>query len=277
MTAGFPGSRRVRSLAVLGDSVAAGMGDPIAGGRWRGFAPLLAEAVEAARFTNLATSGARVAEVWRAQLPAALRVAPDAAVVMVGMNDTMRSDFDPLLLRDRLDHVVRSLVSAGAAVVTIRYHDHARVFRLPGPLRRLLNRRIDALNRILTSVAETHGAAVVDLDRLPGAYHRAAWSVDRLHPSELGHRMLAAAFAAGLAAQGLAVPVEVSLTCSGGVPVTRLDHVRWLLIKGVPWVLSRARDLAAFSLISLGRKVFRQPRREVPVCPTDPSRVWPAG
>ncbi|WP_406689718.1 SGNH/GDSL hydrolase family protein [Saccharopolyspora sp. ID03-671] len=281
MTTGLPGSRRVRSLAVLGDSVAAGMGDPIAGGRWRGFAPLLAEAIGAARFTNLATSGARVPEVWRAQLPAALRVAPDAAVLMVGMNDTMRADFDPRLLRQQLDHVVRSLVAAGAAVVTIRYHDHARVFRLPGPLRRMLNRRIDALNRVLTSVAETHGAAVVDLDRLPGAYHRAAWSVDRLHPSELGHRMLAAAFAAGLAGQGLLVPSEVSLTCSGGVPVTRIDHVRWLLIKGVPWVLSRTRDLTLYSLISFARKAFRRPGRaadsDAPTAPSDPPRVWPAG
>lgn len=284
MTAGLPGSRRVLSLAVLGDSVAAGMGDPVAGGRWRGFAPLLADAVEAARFTNLASSGARVAEVWHTQLPAALRAEPDAAVVMVGMNDTMRSDFDPRLLWQQLNHVVCSLVGAGAAVVTIRYHDHARVFRLPGPLRRLLNRRIDALNRILTSVAETHGAAIVDLDRLPGAYHHAAWSVDRLHPSELGHRMLAAAFAAGLAGQGLAVPSEVSLSCSGGVPVTRLDHVRWLLIKGVPWLASRTRDLTRYSLASLLRAVFRRSGRAdvagapAHICPpADPPRVWPAG
>lgn len=256
------------------------MGDPVPGGRWRGFAPLLADAVRPARFTNLATSGARVAEVRHAQLPAALRTGPDAAVVMIGMNDTMRSDFDTGLLQQQLDHVVRSLVGAGAAVVTVRYHDHARVFRLPGPLRRLLNRRIDALNRVLTAVAEAHGAAVVDLDRLPGAYHRAAWSVDRLHPSELGHRMLAAAFAAGLAGQGLAVPSEVSLTCSGGVPVTRLDHLRWLLIKGVPWVACRTRDLTRYSLVSLLRKVFRRTGAATPAhaCPpADPPRVWPAG
>ncbi|WP_461157483.1 SGNH/GDSL hydrolase family protein [Saccharopolyspora tripterygii] len=281
-TAGWPGSRRARSLAVLGDSVAAGMGDPVAGGGWRGFAPLLADAVQPARFTNLATSGARVADVRRSQLPAALDARPDAAVLMIGMNDTMRSDFDVLLLRQQLDHVVCSLVGAGAAVVTIRYHDHARVFRVPGPLRRLLTRRIEALNRVLTSVAETHGTAIVDLDRLPGAYHPDAWSVDRLHPSELGHRMLAAAFAEGLADQGVAVPSEVPLTCSGGVPVTRLDHVRWLLIKGVPWLAGRTGDLTRYSLLSLLRALLRRRRRPevVPthVCPASESpRAWPAG
>ncbi|MFC7342737.1 SGNH/GDSL hydrolase family protein [Saccharopolyspora griseoalba] len=227
ITAGRPGPRPVRSLAVLGDSVAAGMGDPIAGRRWRGFAPLLAEAAGAARFTNLATSGARVADLRRHQLPAALRAEPDAAVVMVGMNDTMRSDFDPRSLWWQLNHAVRALVDSGAAVVTIRYHDHARVFPLPGPLRRLLHRRIEALNRVLTEVAEDHGAAIVDLHHLPDAYHPSAWSVDRLHPSELGHRLLARAFAGGLAELGLLVPGEVSLTCSGGVPTTRWDHLRW--------------------------------------------------
>lgn len=244
------------------------MGDPIAGRRWRGFAPLLADAVGAAGFTNLATSGARVADLWRHQLPAALRTTPDAAVVMIGMNDTMRSDFDTRALRHQLNQVVCALVEQGAAVVTIRYHDHARVFRLPGPLRRLLHRRIEALNEILTAAAEQHGAAIVDLDRLPGAYHPAAWSVDRLHPSELGHRMLAKAFAAGLAEAGMLVPGEVSLTASGGVPISRWDHLRWVLAKGVPWCFSRAGALSAHALVRLVRPRAPEPRAPAHDCPT---------
>ncbi|GAA2359511.1 SGNH/GDSL hydrolase family protein [Saccharopolyspora halophila] len=267
ITAGTTGPRPVRSLAVLGDSVAEGMGDPIAGRRWRGFAPLLAEAVGAAALTNMASSGARVADLWRDQLPAALRAAPDAAVVMVGMNDTMRADFDPRLLWQQLNHVVCALVDTGADVVTIRYHDHARVFRLPGPLRRLLRRRIDSLNRILTEVAEAHGAKIVDLDRLPGAYHPAAWSVDRLHPSELGHRMLAKAFATSLAEFGRTIPGEVSLTCSGGVPTSRWDHARWLLGKGIPWCLSRTHDLSTH---------FLRTRRPKPDQPPNPHPAEPS-
>lgn len=223
------------------------MGDPVVGG-WRGFAPLLAEALGAAELANLASSGARVAAVRDAQLPVALRAAPDAAVVMVGMNDTMRSDFDARRLRRQLNDIVRALTAVGATVVTIRYHDHGRVFRLPGPLRRALARRIGELNRILDTVAETHAVAVVDLDRLPGAYSPATWSVDRLHPSELGHRLLAAAFADRFAAAGLAVPGEVSLECSGGARVSGFDHLRWLLAKGLPWLLGRGHDLLWFAL-----------------------------
>ncbi|MER6992224.1 SGNH/GDSL hydrolase family protein [Saccharopolyspora hirsuta] len=241
------GPRRIRALAVLGDSVGAGMGDPVAGG-WRGFAPLLAEALGAAELANMSSSGARVADVHSTQLPAALRAAPDAAVVLVGMNDTMRYDFDPLRLRRMLADVLRALTAAGATVVTVRYHDHARVFRLPGPLRDALTRRIDALNRVLDDVAAEHAAGVVDLDRLPGVYHPSSWSVDRLHPSELGHRLLAASLADEFEAVGVAVPGEVSLESSGGVRTSGFDHLRWLIAKGLPWLFVRGHDLVRYGL-----------------------------
>jgi lysophospholipase L1-like esterase len=127
--------RDVGTLAILGDSIAVGVGEPVAGGAWRGFASLLASAVGATRLVNVASNGARVGCVHDTQLPAALRAAPDTAVVLAGMNDTMRSDFDPVRLHDQLDNVVSSLSASGAAVVTIRYHDHGRIFPLPRPLR----------------------------------------------------------------------------------------------------------------------------------------------
>ncbi|MER7083219.1 Lysophospholipase L1 [Saccharopolyspora kobensis] len=251
------GPRRVRALAVLGDSVGAGMGDPVAGG-WRGFAPLLAEALGAAELANVSSSGARVADVHSTQLPAALRAAPEAAVVLVGMNDTMRYDFDPPRLRRLLTDVVRALTAAGTIVVTIRYHDHGRVFRLPGPLRAALARRIDALNRILEEVAEEHAAGIVDLDRLPGVYHPRTWSVDRLHPSELGHRLLAASLAEEFQTVGVAVPGEVSLAASGGIRTSGFDHLRWLVGKGLPWLLVRGHYLIRYCLRVLVRAALQR-------------------
>ncbi|QUH03230.1 SGNH/GDSL hydrolase family protein [Saccharopolyspora erythraea] len=240
------------TLTVLGDSIAVGIGDPVRGGAWRGFAPLLAAAMDV-RLTNVATSGARVADVRDQQLPLALREEPDLAVVIVGMNDTMRSDFDAERMHADLDRVLSSLTAAGAAVVTIRYHDHGRVFRLPGPLRRLLAARIAELNSALEAAAHRNGSGIVDLDRLPGAYHPSIWSVDRLHPCELGHRLLAHAFARQFAEAGVTVSGEVSLQCSGGVRVRRLDHLGWLVFKGIPWLLSRGRDLLPHLLRTLLR------------------------
>jgi hypothetical protein len=200
----------------------------------------------------------------------ALRARPEAAVVMAGMNDTMRSDFDGGRLQADLASVVSSLITAGTTVVTIRYHDHSRVFRLPGPLRRALATRIEELNAAFDAVVQRHEVGVVDLDRMPGAYHPAAWAVDRLHPSELGHRMLARAFARQLADAGVAVPHEVSLNCAGGAQVGGLDHVGWLVLKGLPWLLRRGSDIVPHVLATTIRTAWaNRGRRRLPGTTTE--------
>jgi lysophospholipase L1-like esterase len=252
--------RAVRTLVALGDSATAGIGDPLPGGRWRGFGPLLAAAVGEpgqVRFANLSFSGARMRDVCIQQLPQALRLRPDAAVLVVGMNDTLRSDFDPARLFDYLDRVVGSLTAAGTVVVTARFHDHTRVFTLPGPLRRALRQRIGALNAVTDAVVARHNALCLDLHRMPGAYDVAAWSVDRLHPSELGHRMLARGFAGLLADAGCAVPNPVSLVCSGGAQINVLHHIAWLIIKGIPWLWRRGRDLLPYAVSIIFRDLVK--------------------
>ncbi|XVS66731.1 SGNH/GDSL hydrolase family protein [Actinosynnema sp. CA-299493] len=235
-------AKTVRSLVVLGDSTTVGVGDPVPGG-WRGVGPLLAAALPHARYLNVSAAGARVASVRHEQLPGVLPARPDAAVLLVGMNDVLRSDFDGRRLHVDLDAVVGALVSAGAAVVTVRFHDHGRVFRLPGALRRALRARIAELNGIIDAVVRRHGIECVDLDLMEGAYSPETWAVDRLHPSESGHRRLAAEFAARLARAGCEVPGRVSLACTGGLRVTPLHHAAWLVVKGLPWLWRRGHDL----------------------------------
>ncbi|GAA4448214.1 SGNH/GDSL hydrolase family protein [Actinokineospora soli] len=228
-------------LAVLGDSTCVGIGDPVPGGGWRGVGPLLAAALGAVEH-NVAFQGARVACVRERQLPAVLEHRPDAAIVVAGMNDTLRSDFDPVKLREDLRYVVVELQRRGARVVLARYHDHGRVFRMPVTLKRALKARIDRLNEVIDEVVVTTGAGVLDLDSIPGAYEHAVWSVDRLHPSELGHRLLAAGFAERLGETGCVLGAPVSLTCEGGREIKTVHHVLWLLFKGVPWLWRRGRD-----------------------------------
>jgi len=241
-----PAGTAVHTLVTLGDSTPAGLGDPVPGGGWRGFAVLLGTALDAT-VVNTSRIGARVACVRREQLPAALDAVrcggAAVAVLFVGMNDTLRSDFDPGALHADLEAIVGELRAAGGYVLVVRYHDHTRVFRLPGPLRRALVRRIATLNAALDAVAAVEPVGVLDLHTLPGGYDRAAWAVDRLHPSELGHRMLAAGLAELLTGAGFAVPRAVGLDCAGGRAVTCAHRVGWLVVKGVPWLVRRGRDL----------------------------------
>lgn len=186
-------------------------------------------------------------------------------MVIAGMNDTLRSDFDPVRIREDLAAVVDTLHRAGAAVLLVRYHDHGKVFRLPGALRRALRARIDRLNGVIDSVVVEHGAGCLDLDRMPGSYEVASWSVDRLHPSELGHRRLAAALAGLLAERGCQVAAPVSMRCSGGVHYGAAAHVAWLVLKGIPWVWRRGRDLVPYAAGIMVRSWLSAEQQPTPV------------
>src|SRR5262249_54931827 len=119
------------TFTALGDSITLGLGDPLPGGGWRGWASLLAEGLPAASFHNRATPGAQTVHVGSDQLPRALALRPDVASVVVGVNDTLRAGFDPVRIEAALAHVVGSLRDAGAVVLTMRLPDPGRMLRLP--------------------------------------------------------------------------------------------------------------------------------------------------
>lgn len=248
--------RRAARLVVLGDSTAVGLGDPLPHrGGWRGVGPLVAAALGVGEegYLNLSFTGARMKCVRADQLPAALAHRPDVAVLVVGMNDTLRPDFDPDRIAEDLTEIVRAFAAVGTTVLPVRFHDHSKVFRLPQSLKRALSARVVELNEVIDRGVEVEGIACLDLDALPGAYDLTAWSVDRLHPSELGHRMLARGFTTLLAEAGFAVPEPVSLTCSGGVEPSTAGHLGWLVAKGVPWLWRRGREFLPYAAVIMWR------------------------
>ena len=244
--------RRARRLAVLGDSTAVGLGDPLPRrGGWRGVGPLVAAAlgVETGGYLNPSFAGARMRCVLTGQVPAAVAHRPDVALLVAGMNDTLRPDFDAARIAADLTEVIRRLRETGTVVLPVRFHDHSKVFRLPPSLKRALSARVAELNAAIDEVVAREGVPCLDLERLPGAYDLASWSVDRLHPSELGHRMLADGFTGLLADAGFAVPEPVSLTCGGGVEPSATGHVGWLVLKGIPWLWRRGREFLPYAAV----------------------------
>nr|WP_237447629.1 SGNH/GDSL hydrolase family protein [Nocardioides flavescens] len=231
--------------AALGDSATVGVGDPVPDG-WRGWSRLLAAALTTSydlSYCNLAVSGSTSADVLEHQLDDALAHRPDLASLVVGLNDTMRASFDPADLRERVLTCAEALTDAGAQLLTVRYHDHAAVFGLPSWLARPLRARLGCVNAVYDEVHASYGGHRVDLALQPQVLQRAFWSVDRLHPSELGHRALARAHAELLLAAGMEFQPP-SLLPSGGLPQGWRDDVAWLVREGAPWVGRRARDWA---------------------------------
>ncbi len=249
-------------VVALGDSITAGFGDPIPGGGWRGWAALLAAALAppgAVHFHNLAHSGALTNDVADRQLPVAQRLRPDVATVVVGINDTLRAGFDADLVGERLDRIVRLLAAAGTVVLTARLPDPGLMLGLPATLARPLSRRIHAVNTAADIVATRYGTVHFDAAAHPATYDRRMWSIDRLHPSERGHRLLACCYADLLGARGMPVYRRPDPEPENPEP-TRRAQLWWLATQGTRWVLRRSTDLVpallGMALADAGRRRF---------------------
>jgi hypothetical protein len=137
---------------------------------------------------------------------------------------------------------VAALRAAGAQVLTVRLPDPGQMFGLPGALARPLARRMRAVNAAVDEVAGRHGTVHLDAAGDPATYERRFWSVDRLHPNERGHRLIACRFHALLAASGYPVGPGPDPEPSSPPP-TRLAEAGWMATKGTAWLVRRSRDL----------------------------------
>ncbi|MCW2857161.1 MAG: family lipase [Marmoricola sp.] len=230
-------------FAALGDSATHGLGDQV-DGEWRGWARILSQAIASSHdvsFCNVSVPGATMENVRYAQLRTALEHTPQFASLVVGINDTLRSTWDPVRFRTDLLHCAEQLAGRGACLLTVRFHDHGQVLHLPRVLRNPLSRRIAEVNAAYDEVQARFAGFQVDLGALDEVYDRNFWAVDHMHPSELGHRLLAQVFAEQLSDSGLGF-TPPSILCTQA-PTSTMDNVRWMVAEGAPWVGRRVRDL----------------------------------
>jgi lysophospholipase L1-like esterase len=246
-------------FVAMGDSITVGMGDPAPEGHgWRGFAALLADTLPQPDWHNLAFLGAQAADVERIQLPAALDLKPDVVSLVVGINDTLRGDFDPERTGASVGRTVAALRESGAQVLTMSLPDPGQMFGLPRALARPLARRMHAVNRAIGEVSRRYGTLHMDAAADQGTYDRRYWSVDRLHPNERGHRHMACCFHHLLAESGYPVGPGPDPEPSSPPP-TRLAEFAWMATKGTAWVIRRSKDLVPALVFLAVREVLRRP------------------
>ena len=212
----IPGDRTTlpqafRHYVAIGDSLSEGLGDPVGGAQLKGWASYLADQLRAVspsmQFTNLAVRGHTTSRALATQLDAALAAEPDLVSVFIGGNDVLFIPrFDAAHFADQLDRLVEPFVAPGVTVVLSTLPDLTACSLLPPPLRGALRRRVMAANEVIEDAADRHQTVLLDSWADERTRRHAMWSLDRIHPSAQGHRLIAQSVA-----ELLGVPTDGSL------------------------------------------------------------------
>ena len=235
------------TFVVLGDSAAYGTGDEIKAGQFRGWAGFLADAFqEGCDYFNFSRPGAKSSEVLTNQLPKALRQNPDICAVIVGGNDLLRNNFDPVLLYNNLRSCCQQLLAMGSEIIMVELHDPNQLLKLPKLMRQVLGRRVNAVNAVYRKVALEFEIVTVKTRAINNVHDRKNWHIDRMHPGPQGHFMLARNIADQLRKRGWAISMPYQLTITHR---TRSEKITWLLRNGTPWFFKRSFDLLPAAMI----------------------------
>jgi len=235
------------TFVVLGDSAAYGTGDEIKAGQFRGWAGFLADAFqEGCDYFNYSRPGAKSKEVLAIQLPKALRQNPDICAVIVGGNDLLRNNFDPVLLYNNLRSCCQQLLAMGSEIIMVELHDPNQLLKLPKLMRQVLGRRVNAVNAVYRKVALEFEIVTVKTRAINNVHDRKNWHIDRMHPGPQGHFMLARNIADQLRKRGWAISMPYQLTITHR---TRSEKFTWLLRNGTPWFFKRSFDLLPAAMI----------------------------
>ena len=231
--------RRGPRIAAIGDSVTLGVGDRPGHGHGAGWAGLLAHALGAQTYLNLAANGTRARGLLQTQVPGALMQRPDIVCVTAGGNDVLRGDFDPHEVERCLTEALTRLARPGRLVLVMRL-DAIAIFSLLGKqVSEVMARRIELANGAIAAAAHASGAVLVDGPTVTSALGASAWHIDRIHPSPAGHRALTQAALQAVAEQW---PQTRDLPEAGPRP-SMPRRAWWLVRQGLPWVAKRSRDL----------------------------------
>ncbi|MFJ8141779.1 SGNH/GDSL hydrolase family protein [Streptomyces sp. NPDC096013] len=179
------------SLVAIGDSFTEGMSDLLPDGTYRGWADLLAGRMAARtpgfRYANLAVRGKLIAQIVDEQVGLAAAMQPDVITLVGGLNDTLRPKVDMGRVRGLLEEAVERLTPACKQLVLMRSPGRE------GPVQQRFRPRMEELFACVDTLADRHGALVVDLYGAPSLADQRMWDVDRLHLTAEGHRRVAEA------------------------------------------------------------------------------------
>lgn len=195
-----------QSLVVVGDSVAAGVRQPLDGYLDECFTDRVGHTLSVTRagfrYQNLGVRDLKLQQIIDSQLAPAIEFQPDAAVVIAGGNDVLGRQFDRGYVKDRLHALLGALAETGADIVTVGLFDLARSGLVPPAMRDELAARFDELDQLTAeAVVAVHGLHI-DTHHHPRSADPAIYADDRIHCNARGHAIAYAAIVTQLAASG---------------------------------------------------------------------------
>jgi len=233
----------------IGDSFTEGLWDaePADPAQCRGWADLLARSLSHRRidsgqdpllYANLAIRGKQIRSILGDQLPVALEMKPDLVSLIGGGNDILRPSVDVDQVARSIEEAVVRIRETGADVLLGTGFDAS-----DSPLVGMTRGRTGILNAHLWSIAQRHGAHVLDLWGMRSLHDWRMWADDRIHLTTDGHRRVAEAALVGLGQAPDDAAWDDPLTPLP--PVPRIEWVRenahWLREHVGPWASRRLR------------------------------------
>jgi lysophospholipase L1-like esterase len=192
LLAGHPWTR----FAVIGDSIAEGLGDPYPGYPDQPWCDRIAAELTARQpalaYLNLGQSMTRSVMVRSSQLPEALAFAPDLALVACGSADMLLPGYDPARVERELRAIVSAFAGQGCDVVTVGLFDGSYAQNIPQLFMASRRKRIHENARRTKQVAEDLGALHVELTPHPASKDADMYSQDPRHGTMRGHAIAAA-------------------------------------------------------------------------------------
>lgn len=256
----------------IGDSFTEGMSDadPSRPHAYVGWADRLAHHLDAIAasehlpfgYANLAVRGRKLDDVVGPQLDAAISMTPDLVSVVGGGNDLLRPSVDLDRLARRLEEAVVRIRQTGADVLLATPTDT----RDAGLFKALRGRHAVHSANIFT-IAQRHGAHVLNLWGMASLRDWRMWSEDRIHLSTEGHRRVALAALTALGHQTDLADWSTPLPPADRA--TRAEdlrgHAEWARTHAGPWVQRRVRGRSSGDAVVAKRprlEHFRDPQGE---------------
>lgn len=206
-----------RRFAVIGDSIAEGLGEEAPGYGPEPWAERIAGALRAndpdAHYVNFGRRYLRAAEIRATQVEPALAFEPDLVAVISGGNDVLDPAFsDRNALAAELEATIAPFVDAGALVLTFGLLDITRAIRMAADFGEHVGSRLALLAEVSRDLADRLGTVHVDLAAIPASADPSIYSSDRMHVNTRGHAVVAGETARALAREIAATAPTVNPT-----------------------------------------------------------------